>query len=140
MELQAFQERIAARVRQIPLLAGLPVFEEEKGNVVENVRQELGRTSFCVVVGAASFSDEAPDSSLCHGTATVAVSVFEDPFVNRANEGRPTFTAAAQAVAKALKLFDTGDGVLTSPRISDPDDLGGGCVSVTVTLTAKTTL
>lgn len=140
MDLQEFQERIAARVRGIPLLAGLPVFEEEKGNIVENVRQELAQTSFCVVVGAASFSDEAPDATLCHGTATVAVSVFEDPFVNRAVEGRPTFTAAAQAIAKALKLFDTGEGMLTSPRIAAPEDLGNGVVTTTVTLTSKTTL
>ena len=140
MNLQTAQERIAARVREIPALAGLPVFEEQKGNIVENVQQGIAETSFCVVVGAMSFTDEAPDASICHGTATVAVSVFEDPFVNRQTEGRPTFMAAAQEVAKALKLFDTGEGLLTSPKIADATDLGNGVVSVTVTLTTKTTL
>lgn len=140
MELQELQRRISERVRAIPLLASLPVFEEDRGNVIENVQQEIARTSFCVVVGALSFTDEAPDASLCYGQATVAVTVFEDPLLNRANAGRPTFLMAAQAVARTLKLFDTGDGVLTSPVLSRPLDLGDGVVSCTVKLTTKTTL
>ena len=140
MNLQTMQERVAARVREIPALAGLPVFEEHKGNIVEKVNQSIAETSFCVVVAAAGFSDEAPDSSTCYGTAAITVTVFEDPFVNRDIIGRPTFTAAAQEIAKALKLFDTGDGHLTSPTISDPDDLGNGTVAVDIRLSVKTTL
>jgi len=140
MELQELQNRIAARVREIPILAGLPVFEEEKGNVIENVEQEIHQSNFCVVVGSLSFSDEAPDSSLCFGESSIVISIFEDPFLNRETEGRPTYLMAAQAVAKSLKLFDTGDGHLTSPTISEPTDLGGGVISCTVRLKLKTTL
>ena len=143
MDLQKLQESVAARIREIPLLAGLPVREEQLGNIVETLRDDLCKTRFCVVAGAPSFKDEAPDSSTCYGTATLAVSVFEDPELNRRVKGRPTFLMAAQAVAKALKLYRPdvpGAGHLTSPAIGEPNDLGAGVVSVTVTLTMKAEL
>lgn len=140
MDLQLAQEKIAERVRGIPCLAGLPVFAEELGNVIEKVQQEIAQTRFCVVVGSLAFSDEAPDSTLCYGTASVVVTVFEDPFLNREDASRPTYLKAAQEIAKALKLFDTGDGLLTSPSIGEPADLGDGIISCTVKLTTKTTL
>ena len=140
MDLQGLQNRIAERVRAIECLASLPIFEEEKGNIIENVETEIPRTSFCVVIGSLAFTDEAPDSSLCYGRTTMTVTVFEDPFLNRETAGRPTYLQAAQAIAKSLKLFDTGDGTLTSPVISEPVDLGGGVISCTVRLELKTTL
>ena len=140
MDLQELQTSIARRVREIPCLAGLPIFEEEMGNVIENVEQEIPRSSFCVVVGSLSFTDEAPDSSLCYGESAIVVSIFEDPLLNRESEGRPTYLRAAQEIAKALKLFNVGDGTLTSPTISEPSDLGGGVISCTVRLKLKTTL
>ena len=140
MELQELQTRIARRVREIPCLAGLPIFEEEMGNVIENVQNEIPRTNFCVVVGSLAFTDEAPDSSLCYGESSITVTVFEDPMLNRETEGHPTYLKAAQEIAKALKLFDSGDGTLTSPTISEPTDLGDGVISCTVRLKLKTTL
>lgn len=140
MELQELQNRIAERIRAIPLFTGLPIFEEEKGNIIENVEQEIPRSNFCVVVGSITFTDEAPDSTLCYGRSSITVSIFEDPFLNRETAGHPTYLQAAQAVAKALKLFDTGDGHLTSPSISEPQDLGGGVISCTVRFDIKTTL
>lgn len=140
MNLVAVQQKVAERVREIPILSGLPVFAEEFGNVVENVQNAVARQCFCVVVGSPSFSDESPDSSICFGSASVVVSVFENPALNRRVSGRPSYLAAAQEVAKALKLFDTGDGILTSPVIADPTDLGEGVVSVTITLKTKVTL
>lgn len=140
MDLQELQNRVAERIRSIECLASLPIFEEEKGNIIENVESEIPRTSFCVVIGSLAFTDEAPDSSLCYGRTTVTVTVFEDPFLNRETAGRPTYLQAAQAIAKSLKLFNTGDGTLTSPTISEPQDLGGGVISCTVRLEIKTTL
>lgn len=140
MDLQELQNRVAERIRSIECLASLPIFEEEKGNIIENVESEIPRTSFCVVIGSLAFTDEAPDSSLCYGRTTVTVTVFEDPFLNRETAGRPTYLQAAQAIAKSLKLFDTGDGTLTSPTISEPQDLGGGVISCTVRLEIETTL
>ena len=140
MDLQELQNKIAERIRSIECLASLPIFEEEKGNIIENVESEIPRTSFCVVIGSLAFTDEAPNSSLCYGRTTVTVTVFEDPFLNRETAGRPTYLQAAQAIAKSLKLFDTGDGTLTSPTISEPVDLGGGVISCTVRLEIKTTL
>lgn len=143
MNLQAFQEAVAARVRAIPLLAAVPVREEQLGNVIETLQADIEKTCFCVVVGSLSFDDEAPDASTCYGTAKVSVSVFEDPEMNRRSPGRPTFLAAAQEIAKALKLFRPdveGAGALTSPRIGEASAMGDGVVAVTVTLTMKAEL
>ncbi len=142
MDLQMFQEAVAKRIREIPLLAGLPVREEQLGNIIENVQNDVLKNKFCIVVGTATFDDESPDSSTCYGGTRIVISVFEDPEMNRRTR-RPTFTAAAQEIAKALKLFSPhipGAGTLTSPSIGEPADLGDGVVSVTVTLSAKVTL
>lgn len=140
MNLQALQAKIAARVREIPILKDLPIFEEEKGNVIAQIEEEVPRSNFCVVVGTVSFTDKAPDAAICYGDSSIVISVIEDPFLNRETPNRPTFLTAAQEIAKSLKLFDTGDGVLTSPSISEPTDLGSGVVSVTVRLSITTTL
>ena len=65
MDLQELQNKIAERIHSIECLAGLPVFEEEKGNIIENVETEIPRSNFCVVIGSFGFTDEAPDSRLC---------------------------------------------------------------------------
>ena len=143
MDLQAFQEAVAAKIREIPLLDGLPVREEQLGNIIDTLQDDILKAKFCVVVGTASFEDEAPDASACYGTTKAVVSVFEDPEMNRREPGRPTFLAAAQAIAKALKLWRPdvpGAGALTSPRIGEANSLGDGVVSVTVTLSMKTEL
>ena len=140
MDLQKLQESVAARIRAIPLLAGLPVREEQLGDIVAATQDDIYKTKFCVVVGTASFSDEAPDAQACYGETKIAVSVFEDPEMNRARQGRSTFLEAAQAIAKALKLFRPdvpGAGHLTSPRIGEAQDLGVGIISVVVTLSMK---
>ena len=143
MDLQAFQEAVAEKIREIPLLEGLPVREEQLGNIIDTLQDDILKTKFCVVVGTTSFDDEAPDSSTCYGTTKAVVSVFEDPEMNRREPGRPTFLSAAQAIAKALKLWRPripGAGALTSPRIGEAHSLGDGVVSVTVTLSMKTEL
>lgn len=140
MNLQQLQEAVAAKVRDIPLLNGLPVREEQLGNIIETVQNDVLKTRFCVVVGSATFNDEAPDAASCYGQTRIEVSVFEDPEFNRTIKARPTALAAAQEIAKALKLFhpeDDGAGVLTSPSISEIRDLGEGVISLTVSLSAK---
>ena len=117
MNLQAFQKAVAARVRDIPLLAAVPVREEQVGNIIETLKADIDKTSLCVVV--------------------------EDPEMNRAAPGRPTFLSAAQEIAKALKLFRPdveGAGALTSPKIGEAIAVDDGVVAVTVTLTMKAEL
>lgn len=143
MNIQAFQDAVASRVRSIPAFEGLPVREEQLGNIIETLQADIDKTSFCVVVGSFAFDDEAPDSRQCYGTASIAVTVFEDPELNRSTADRPTFLSAAVEIAKALKLFRPdidGAGALTSPRIGEPMDLGDGVVSVTVKLSMKAEL
>ena len=124
MDLQELQTSVAAKIRSLEILRGLPVVEEELGNVIENVQTEVDRTCFCVVVGSAS----------------VKIHIFENPTLNRKIKTRPTYLKVAQELTKELKLFNTGDGLLTSPTIGEPQDLGDGVVSVIVTFTTKTTL
>lgn len=140
MDLQELQTSVAAKIRSLEILRGLPVVEEELGNVIESVQTEIDRTCFCVVVGSASFNDETPDSRLCHGKTSVKIHIFENPTLNRKIKTRPTYLKVAQELTKELKLFNTGDGLLTSPTIGEPQDLGDGVVSVIVTFTTKTTL
>ena len=140
MDLELLQTEVARRVKEIPLLAGLPVFEESLGDITENVQNAVSQKSFCVVCGAASFNDETPDSRLCHGLASIVITVFECPELNRKITGRPTFTKASQEIAKELKLFNTGDGLLVTKSIGKPSDLGDGCVSQDVNFEIKTTL
>ena len=140
MDLQKLQESVAARVRGIPLLAGRPVREEQLGNIIRTVQDDILKDRFCVVVGTATFDDEAPDASTCYGATQIVVSVFEDPEMNRTRHNSPTFLSAAQAIAKSLKLFRPdvhGAGHLTSPRIGKAQDLGDGVISVDVTLSMK---
>ena len=140
MDLQRTVDAIVKGVSALPALAGLPVVAEDKGDVVKNVQAEIAKTSFCVVVGAAEFRDEAPDARACYGTAKVVVTVFEKPVVNRSTPGRPTFMSAAQSIARGMKLFDTGEGLLVTKSISLPQDLGAGVVSCEVAFEVKTTL
>lgn len=140
MNLQELQEKIADGVKNIPLLAGLPVCREDLGNVIENVQTEVAKTNFCVVVGAVGFNDKAPDSKLCFGSTSAVVTVFEYPLLNRKVKGRPTYLMVAQAIAKEMKLFNTGDGLLVTKTIGKPNDLGGGVISCDVTFDIDTTL
>jgi len=144
VNLQTLQEKVAERVRAIPLLASLPVVEEQKGSIIDAVQTAVEKDSFCVVVETATFSDEAPDSTVCYGTARIAVTVFEDPEMNRHNRSaRPTAMNAAQEIAKALKLFRPdvpGTGHLTTPSIGAAQEVGEGVISITTTLSVKTTL
>ena len=140
MDLQKLQESVAERIRGIPLLAGLPVREEQLGNIISTVQDDVEKDRFCVVVCTATFDDEAPDASSCYGTTRIVVTVFEDPELNRARRDGLTFLSAAQAIAKSLKLFRPdvpGAGHLTSPRIEEARDLGDGVISVNVTLSMK---
>ena len=143
MNLQSFQSALAEKIRSIPLLAGLAVREEELGNIIETVEQDILKDKFCVVIGTATYTDEAPDAFACYGTSRVTISIFEDPELNRVKSNRPTFLNAAQEIAKALKLFRPdipGAGSLTSPAISSPRDLGDGVISVDVTFETRLTL
>lgn len=140
MNLQELQEAVARRVEAIPSLAGLRVIKENAGDVITQVEQAIGKTHFCVVVGSATFTDEAPDSSVCYGSTRIEISVFETPFINRKLQNRPTYLEACQAIAAELKLFSVDQTVLTSPSISSANDLGDGVISATVTFTAKTQL
>ena len=140
MELQDTLDSVAAGIRAIPLLERLPVFAEDKGNIIENVNQSIARTSFCVVVGSPSYNDKTPDSGVCFGGVRLVVTIFEKPVLNRTKPNCLTYLRAAQTIAKAMKLFNTGDGLLVTKSIAPPKDLGDGVVACDVSFELDTTL
>ena len=129
MNLQNLQDAITARIREIKRLAGLPVLAEDQGNIIAGRQAEIAKRRFAVVVGGCRFTDTKPNSSLAIGSITITVSIFENPTFNRAAAKHVTLTEAAQAVVKGLKLFNTGDGLLTNRTSGGIPELGEGVIA-----------
>lgn len=129
MDLQVLQDLITSRIKKIELFRDLSVLSEDKGNITVECETAIAKESFAVVVGGLTFSDTKPNSSLAIGDVGLTISLFENPTFNREDPSRPTINSAAQAIVKALKLFNTGDGLLTSPSIGELQDLGEGVIS-----------
>ena len=140
MTMQDMEKRIVAAIQTTKAFAGIPVFAVDIGDIVKNTEQAIAKNHFCITVDAANFTDEAPDSAVCYGTLKVEISIFEHVIMNRRGENSLTCSVAAQELCKRLKLFDTGDGVLTNPAISSPNDLANGIIAQTLSFTMKTTL
>ena len=140
MSIQDTQNTIVQAIKALPKFAAIPVFAADLSNIVKNTEQAIAKNHFCIVVDAAAFTDEAPDSAICYGTLKVEISVFEHIVVNRNRNGFITCAIACQALAKNLKLFNTGDGILTNPVISSPQNIGDGIISQQISFNLKTTL
>lgn len=134
MNLQDLQEKIADKVKSLDAFAALPVLREDKGNICADLEAEIAETNFAVVVGGLTFTDTKPNSTLAIGNIGITVSIFENPTFNREGTGHVTINEASQAIVKGLKLFNTGDGLLTNPSIGEINDLGDGVISTVVRL------
>lgn len=140
MNLQQLQNTVAEAVRRIPLLAGLPILEEDKGNLVEELNAAVAKMKFAVVVGTATFSSEARSSKQITGTASVEIDVFEQPTLNRAKSNRPTAMCAAQEIARELNIIQCGDGVLVFKSIDNAETIDEETICVPVKFSTLTTL
>ena len=138
--LQNAQDAVAAKLRDLAAEFPFEVVTIASGDVAKETAAAIARQNIVAIVGECSFVDETPDAALCHGTASIAVEIGERPAVNRAAPHCITGMELAQLVAKGLKLFDTGNGILVTKRIGETQFLDGGLTSVTVYFEFKTTL
>ena len=144
MKVQTIVTEAVETLRGLGLLAGVPVIEEDKGNIATELETAIGKTSLCVVVGWNGFKprivgDTAPKETP-FGDITVVVSVFERPVVNRKNAASPRLLDIAQEAAKALDgaSAEGMDDAMHLTLISRVEAIGNGDV-VMCTVEFKTT-
>lgn len=136
MKVQTIVTAAVETLRGLELLAGVPVIEEDKGNIATELETAIGKTSLCVVVGWNGFKprivgDTAPKETP-FGDITVVVSVFERPVVNRKNAASPRLLDIAQESAKALDgaSAEGMDDAMHLTLISHVEAIGNGDVVV----------
>ena len=98
---------IADTLRGFDFMDGIPVIVEERGDPDNKTELDIAQQSLCVVVGEQTFEptvqepDNADPNSVI-GQATITVSVFEKPVINRADEEHETIKALSRKIGKAL--------------------------------------
>lgn len=98
---------IADTLRGFDFMDGIPVIVEERGDPDNKTELDIAQQSLCVVVGEQGFEPtvqtpdpKSPNSVI--GQATITVSVFEKPVINRADEEHETIKALSRKIGKAL--------------------------------------
>ena len=136
----------ADTVRQIRALSSVEVFEEDKGDIAQEIDRAIAQQSFCVTVGWNGFTPQiggptAPRETP-FGTVKVVVAVFENPVLNRSTEGTPRLLGAAKEIAKALDgaASEGMDDALHLRAISQIQLLDRGVITCDVEFETKATL
>ena len=98
---------IADTLRGFDFMDGIPVIVEEKGDPDNKTELDIAQQSLCVVVGEQTFEPtvQAPDNADPNsviGQATVVISIFEKPVINRADEEHETIKALSRKIGKEL--------------------------------------
>lgn len=107
MNINEILHETAETLRSFDWMDGIPVIVEEKADPDNMTETEIAQQSLCVVVGEGGFEPtvQAPnndDPNSVIGSATVVVSVFEKPVINRADEEHETIKAISRKIGKAL--------------------------------------
>ena len=107
MNINEILHETAETLRGFNWMEGIPVIVEEKADPDNMTETEIAQQSLCVVVGDGGFEPtvQAPnndDPNSVIGSATVVVSVFEKPVINRADEEHETIKALSRKIGKAL--------------------------------------
>lgn len=107
MNINEILHETAETLRGFNWMEGIPVIVEEKADPDNMTETEIAQQSLCVVVGEGGFEPtvQAPDNddpNSVIGSATVVVSVFEKPVINRADEEHETIKAISRKIGKAL--------------------------------------
>lgn len=107
MNINEILHETAETLRGFNWMEGIPVIVEEKADPDNMTETEIAQQSLCVVVGEGGFEPtvQAPnndDPNSVIGSATVVVSVFEKPVINRADEEHETIKAISRKIGKAL--------------------------------------
>ncbi len=100
-------EETAETLRGFDWMEGIPVIVEEKADPDNMTEMEIAQQSLCVVVAENGFEPtvQAPDNADPNsviGEATIVVSVFEKPVINRADEDAKTIKALSRKIGKEL--------------------------------------
>ena len=107
MNINEILHETAETLRSFDWMEGIPVIVEEKADPDNMTETEIAQQSLCVVVGEGGFEPtvQAPDNdgpNSVIGSATVVVSVFEKPVINRADEEHETIKALSRKIGKSL--------------------------------------
>lgn len=98
---------IADTLRGFDWMDGIPVIVEERGDPDNKTELDIAQQSLCVVVGEQGFEPtvQAPDNADPNsviGQASVVISIFEKPVINRADEEHETIKALSRKIGKEL--------------------------------------
>lgn len=107
MNINEILHETAETLRSFDWMEGIPVIVEEKADPDNMTETEIAQQSLCVVIGEGGFEPtvQAPDNddpNSVIGSATVVVSVFEKPVINRADEEHETIKALSRKIGKSL--------------------------------------
>lgn len=107
MNINQILHEIADTLRGFDFMDGIPVIVEERGDPDNKTELDIAQQSLCVVVGEQTFEPtvQAPDPQNPNsviGQATVVISIFEKPVINRADEEHETIKALSRKIGKEL--------------------------------------
>jgi len=107
MDIDAIIAETADTLRGFDWMDGIPVIVEERGDPDSDTEQAIAQQRICVVVGEGGFKPtvQAPDEGAANsviGAATVVVSVFEKPVINRIGGETATLKALSRRIGSSL--------------------------------------
>lgn len=144
MTLSSLQKAVYEALRNHWSLSGngVPVIEEDVGNLVFERDSSLDRTYLAIEVGSPSFDPTSRDSGTIVGKARLSVTVYERPDRNRVGQVRSGNTAldVAESVACALNLLPFDGGVLVFTGIGGVERSDEKTISRTVSFETVATL
>lgn len=135
MNLQHLINEVATTVAALPILAGVAVIAEDKGDVENKLKIAIGKTRLAVVVGWDGFKPRKQGrGDAVFGETTVLACVFEKPSVNRGKDPERTALSIARQIALALQA--TACEGMTAPlylkQIGNIENYPTGEISVMV--------
>lgn len=107
MNIDQILHETADTLRTFDWMEGIPVIVEERGDPDNKTEMDIAQQSLCVVVSEDGFeptvqaADQMDPNSVI-GTATITVSVFEKPVINRADEDAKRIKALSRRIGKEL--------------------------------------
>ena len=148
MNIDTLIHETAEAIRGIEKLHDTEIFEEDLGDVAQNIEVAIVQQARCVTVGwngcdhvaTQQGTGEDPDALLVQ--ANINVAVFEMPVVNRANDGAPRLLGMAAAIAKAVDNLGTEDmdEGLHFVKITPIQELDRGVITCDVVFRIKNNL
>lgn len=146
MTIDTLVKNTADTIREIEICRTLPVLEEDKGNILAKLEEEIAKGSLAIVVGWNGFTPRIGGATapkeLPLGSVTIVVQIYERPVINRANVASPHLLTLAQEIAKALDgvASEDMDDTLHLKKISPVSEIGEDVITCDVEFETKATL